>query len=53
MTIKTAIVALTLTCLPVASFAMGCFDHKVQTQSCAAGTVWDADSRTCVKQVTG
>lgn len=52
MTVKTAIVAFTLSCLPVVSFAMGCFDHGVQSQSCVAGTVWDAETRTCVKQAT-
>lgn len=53
MTIKTAFVALALSCLPVMGYAMGgCSDRGHQAQSCAAGSVWDANSQTCIKQVT-
>ncbi|MEX0282322.1 MAG: chitin-binding domain-containing protein [Arenibacterium sp.] len=53
MTIKTVVVAFTLTCLPVVGFAMGCSEGSHQAQSCADGAVWDAESQSCVKQITG
>ena len=52
MTFKTVLTALALTCLPAVSFAMGCSGSDHQAQSCATGSVWDAASNTCVKQVT-
>lgn len=53
MTIKTALAALALTFIPAFGFAMGCSDRSHQAQSCATGSVWDAESKSCVKQVTG
>lgn len=53
MTIKTALVAMTLCLSPAIGFAAGCSDHKTQAQSCATGTVWDANLKSCVKQITG
>jgi hypothetical protein len=52
MTTKTLLAALALTLLPAVSFAMGCSGKSHQTQSCGVGTVWDADTQTCVKQVS-
>lgn len=53
MTVKTVIVAAALSLLPVAGFAMGCSGKEHQAQSCAQGSIWDAEARQCVKQVTG
>lgn len=53
MKIKTTIAALALALIPAMGSAMGCSDRSHQAQSCAEGTVWDNDSRSCVKQVTG
>lgn len=50
MTVKTAIVALTLGLAPVAGLA--CQFHENQAQSCAPGAVWDAQVGQCVKQAT-
>ncbi len=50
MTIKTLIFAAALVAIPAASFAY-CSGRGHQAQSCAPGTVWDADSQSCVKQV--
>jgi hypothetical protein len=52
MKIKTLIAAMALATLPAASFAM-CSDKSHQAMSCSEGTVWDAASQTCIKQVTG
>ena len=49
MTIKTALAALALTVLPAMSFAM-CSGKSHQAMSCAAGSVYDAASGTCVPQ---
>lgn len=51
MTLKTAIVAFALTTLPALAFAE-CNWSKQQAQSCAAGTVWDAETHRCVDQVS-
>ena len=51
MSIKVAVTALLLI-LP-SSFAMACSNHSKQTQSCAVGTVWDADMQKCTTQITG
>ncbi len=51
MALKTAIVALALATLPALAHAE-CPWSKQQAQSCAAGTVWDADARACVEQAT-
>ncbi|WP_420863888.1 carbohydrate-binding module family 14 protein [Algirhabdus cladophorae] len=38
-----------LTAAPSFAFAMGCSSgHTEASMSCANGTVWDADSKTCV-----
>lgn len=50
MTFKTALVAIALATLPAIASAECSWSHQ-QAQSCAQGTVWDADSRTCVEQV--
>ncbi|MGV6847626.1 MAG: hypothetical protein ACWA5A_04530 [Marinibacterium sp.] len=50
MTTKTVLAAAVLACLPAFASAF-CGGHiKQQAQSCAAGTVWDADSQKCVAQ---
>lgn len=51
MTIKTILAALALTVLPAVSYA-ACSGKSHQAMSCAEGSVWDADTRTCVKQVS-
>ena len=51
MLIKTAFTALALTVLPAISFAQ-CAGKSHQAMSCAEGTVWDSDTRTCVEQVS-
>lgn len=52
MKIKTLIAAMALATLPAASYAM-CAGKSHQAMSCAEGTMWDAASQTCIKQVTG
>lgn len=49
--IRTMVCAAMLTVLPALSYA-GCSGSH-QAMSCAEGTVWDADTQTCVEQVTG
>ncbi|CUH76707.1 carbohydrate-binding module family 14 protein [Tropicibacter naphthalenivorans] len=49
--IKTLLVATALTVAPMMAFAQ-CSGHKDQAMTCAAGTVYDADSNSC-KTVTG
>lgn len=51
MTAKTLLAALALTVLPVISYA-ACSERGHQAQSCAAGTVWDANQQTCVEQAS-
>lgn len=50
MKTKTLAVALALTLAPTLGFAMGCNygKHEQQAMSCAAGTVYDAASNSCV-----
>lgn len=49
MTMKTALAALALTLLPALTAAAACVgDHKEASMSCADGTAWDPQSRTCV-----
>ncbi|MGR3802293.1 chitin-binding domain-containing protein [Marinibacterium profundimaris] len=50
MALKTAIVTLALATLPALASADCSWSHQ-QAQSCAAGTTWDAETRTCVEQV--
>lgn len=45
--IRTLICALALGCS--ASVALACSGHSKQTQSCAPGSVWDAETQTCAK----
>jgi hypothetical protein len=51
MTAKIVFTALALTILPATAFAT-CSGKTHLGMSCAEGTVWDADSRTCVEQVS-
>lgn len=50
MHLKTTLTALALAVMPVLAAAEGCFDGTHQAQSCAPGTVWDSESRSCTKQ---
>ncbi|MCE8001018.1 MAG: adenylosuccinate lyase [Rhodobiaceae bacterium] len=52
MKIKTLFVVFGLLVLPASGYAM-CSGHDHQALSCAEGTVWNADTQTCVAQVTG
>lgn len=47
---KTVLAALALTLAPTLSLAMGCSygKHDQQVMSCAAGTVYDANTNSCV-----
>ena len=51
-TTKTLLVALALAAAPTLSFAMCTYGEHQASLSCAEGTVWDAETRTCV-QPTG
>ncbi len=51
MPLKTALAALALTLLPTLSFAF-CSGVDHQAQSCATGTIWDAETQRCVEQVS-
>lgn len=48
--IKTLLAAAALATLPALGFAACSGSH--QAMSCAEGTVWDADSGTCVSQIS-
>ena len=49
MSKKTLLVAVMLTALPSLSFAMcSGYKHQEASMSCADGTVYDAESKTCV-----
>jgi len=50
MHLKTTLTALALAVMPVLAAAQGCFDSSHQAQSCAPGTVWDSESRSCTEQ---
>ncbi|MDJ0824384.1 MAG: chitin-binding domain-containing protein [Rhodobacter sp.] len=54
MKIKTALFAALLAAAPSLAFAMGCnWEHSTQeAMSCAEGTIWDAETETCVDIVT-
>jgi Chitin binding Peritrophin-A domain len=52
MTFKTMLIALALTVLPAVSYA-ACAGHSNLAQSCAPGSVWDAETATCTQQATG
>ncbi|CAD0185224.1 hypothetical protein RUESEDTHA_02110 [Ruegeria sp. THAF57] len=47
--IRIVLCALALSC--TTSAALACSGHSKQTQSCAPGTYWDADSHSCAKIV--
>lgn len=50
MTIKTLTVALALTLTPALALAEGCnFGKHQQAMSCSAGTVYDAETNSCVQ----
>ncbi|WIY23612.1 carbohydrate-binding module family 14 protein [Parasedimentitalea psychrophila] len=36
-----------------ASTAIACSQHSQQVQSCGAGTVWNAETQSCTKQISG
>lgn len=50
MTLKTLTAALALTLLPALAYA-GCSARGHQAQSCAPGTVWDANQQACIQLV--
>ena len=50
MPLKTTLTALALALMPVLGAAEGCSDRSHQAQSCAPGTVWDSESRSCTEQ---
>ncbi|MDJ0630300.1 MAG: chitin-binding domain-containing protein [Rhodobacter sp.] len=53
MKIKTAIFATILAVAPTLTFAACNWQHSTQeAMSCAEGMVWDAETETCVEQVT-
>lgn len=46
---KTLFVALALAAVPTLGFAQcSGYGHQEASMSCANGTVWDADTKTCV-----
>ncbi|MDP5215876.1 hypothetical protein Q5Y75_01460 [Ruegeria sp. 2205SS24-7] len=48
MKLRIIMTATVLSLAPGLALAMGCnYGHDQQTQSCAPGTVWDADSQSC------
>jgi hypothetical protein len=51
MKMKIALATATLMLLPSLGMAMGC-NHSKQAMSCAAGSVYDADTNTCVATTT-
>lgn len=49
MKIKTTLAALALIVTPALAAAAGCMgDHKEASMSCADGSTWDPNTRTCV-----
>ncbi len=53
MTIKTLAAAVALTCAPALAFAAGCnYDKQEVTMSCAAGSVFDSATQSCVPTTT-
>ncbi len=51
MKMKIALATATLMLLPSLGMAMGC-NHSKQAMSCAAGSVYDAESKSCVATTT-
>lgn len=52
ISVRALLAALALTLVPAAALAAGCRSHDVQAMSCAEGSVWDAESRSCVPNVS-
>ncbi len=52
MTFKTILAALVLSLTPGLALAM-CADRHETAMTCADGTVWDSQTRTCTAPVTG
>ncbi|MGZ2257593.1 carbohydrate-binding module family 14 protein [Roseobacter sp. A03A-229] len=53
MTIKTLAAAVALTFVPALAFATGCnYGKQEVTMSCAAGTVYDSTTNSCVATTT-
>lgn len=53
MKLKVALTAILMTLASAAIAGPGCgFGHSKQVMSCAEGSVWDAQSQSCVPQVT-
>ena len=53
MKLKFAIAAVVMTFASAAVAGPGCgFGHSKQVMSCAEGLTWDAQSQSCVPQVT-
>ncbi|QUJ78102.1 adenylosuccinate lyase [Sulfitobacter albidus] len=53
MKLKIALATTALMLAPSLALAMGCSgSHSTQAMSCAAGTVYDADSNSCVATTT-
>ena len=51
MRMRIALSTAALVLLPVMGFAAGC-NYDKQAMSCGAGTVYDADSNSCVETTT-
>ncbi|WP_189680250.1 hypothetical protein [Seohaeicola zhoushanensis] len=51
MTFRIALTALSLSLAPFAAVAE-CSGHEQKVQSCAPGSAWDAENKSCVKQIT-
>ena len=52
MKTKVVLTSLALTLATSLSAYAGCKGHSEQAMSCADGTVWDTESRSCVPQTT-
>ena len=52
MTVRLTLSAIVLAFGPAMAFAGSCPFGEHQAQSCAPGTAWDADTQTCVEQVS-
>ncbi|MFY0680269.1 MAG: hypothetical protein JXR13_06820 [Thalassovita sp.] len=49
--LRTTLIACVLILMPIASFAM-CSEGHQQAMSCIDGMVWDAETQSCIKQVS-
>lgn len=52
MTFRTLVVAAILAAAPTFSFAMCNWQHTQEAMTCAEGMVWDAETETCIEQVS-